>query len=271
MSVFLPNGLGQSTGDSLAVNKPLQVSGNVWYVHNTGSDAYNGRDATKPLATIGQAYTNASDYDIVVLKDGHAETRTTALTISKSLLIVGGGTSGGKPTVKITNNSAAASLFIIDDPAIQIRNVWINANAQTNAASRIKVQDEHFQMIGCYVECGATDTGTAVELVSGDANACVFKTTTFISTATVVTAQPESAVKISGAGTVLHLYFQDVTVSGGTVGWSNFYAIDLSSGTLTHLKGENTNLLLGSDVNIASAATGIFSLGTVTGGSRVNW
>ena len=62
-----PNGLGQSLGDTLATTYPLHMSGQVWYVlSTTGVDAASprGLDATRPLATFGQAYSNASNNDI---------------------------------------------------------------------------------------------------------------------------------------------------------------------------------------------------------------
>lgn len=268
----LPNGVGESTGDTLATAKPLLISGDVWYVHgSTGSDAYNGRDATKPLATLGQAHTNATSGDIIVLKDGHTETLTSLLSITKTVTIVGGGTSGGKPTVKLTNNSAAAGLLdLVTGGAAELRNIWFNANAQTNAVARVKISSAAVKIIGCYFECGATDTGPAIEMVGANAGGLI-RNTTLISTATVLTAQPESAIKLTGGTGMSWLTLDGVVVDGGTVGWSNFYAVDLSAALNIVLRVESMSLLRGSDMKVHTSTTGHIHVATTTGGSRVNW
>ncbi|MEY4931756.1 MAG: hypothetical protein RLZZ403_76, partial [Pseudomonadota bacterium] len=105
MTISYPNGIGGSTGDSLALAKPLMMSGSVWYVDSaTGTDAAGsaGKDRSKPLATLATAVSNASDDDIIVFFDGHEETLTSAQTLGKRLSLIGEGSDAGVPTVTFT-------------------------------------------------------------------------------------------------------------------------------------------------------------------------
>lgn len=81
----------------------LFTTGKVFYVNSsTGSDGNLGTDPDMPLATIGQAQTNAvaNRGDIVVVMPGYTETRTAALTLSKAgVTYVGLGTGSLKPTI----------------------------------------------------------------------------------------------------------------------------------------------------------------------------
>ena len=264
-----PNGAGDSLGDAVVTQKPLYVSGNIWYVHNsTGTDAASpaGQNRNKPLATLAQAVTNAANDDIIVLMDGHTETVTAVQTVNKRLVIAGAGLSSGKPTAKLTVNAAAASLLSFTAEYCQLRNVWIEENAMANSSPKINVAANHFRMVGCYVEANGNDDATCLQLNTG-ATYCSLESTTFVSTSTSSASQPESAIKTAGSG-VTQLEMQDVTLDGGTVGWSNRYALDDESALLTRIKAHGLSLLNGSNCSF-SDAVGWVSLGTVTGGSVV--
>ncbi len=268
MANVLSNGLGESAGDLLATCDPLILSGVVWWVDSaTGTDGASpaGRSASAPLATLAQAVTNASSHDIIAFKSGHAETLTAAQTLSKSLTLVGLGSSGGLPTVKFTNNQAAANLFTVSGADVQLRNIWIEENAQACATARITVTGARFRMMGCYVQCGATDTGPAVSLGSG-ADSSDFVNTTFISTGTAIASRPESAVKNAAAVSGLRMY--GVTFSDGTYGFSNPYALELSTAAVTRFEGENVSFLLGADANFHASQTGWLNPQTSTGSAR---
>lgn len=267
-------GAGESLGSWLATSSPLYISGNVWYVHaTTGTDAASpsGQDRSKPLATIAQAVTNAADHDIIVLLDGHTQTITAVQSLAKKLMIVGGGqSSDGKPTVKLTLNAAAASLFTASVTDVMLANIWFNANAQTNASPKVHVTGGGFRMEGCYFECGATDTGAALRVdVAASAGGVRVVNTTFVSTATVTSAQPESAIK--SVSTADRLEFEGLVLDNGTVGFSNFYAMDLSAGAVTRIVAKQISLLRGADVKMHASSVGVINPSTTSGGPRVEW
>jgi len=268
---LFPNGLGESSADSLVVNAPFYTTGNVWYVNaTTGTDAGTsaGQNRMKPLATIGQAYTNAADGDVIVLMDGHTQTLTAALTIAKRVLIVGGGESDGKPTVKLTLNAAAASLFNVTAAGVEIRNVWFEENAQTNASAKVLVAGNRFRMKGCYFQCGATDTGSAVNI--GAVTTAEFDSTTFVSTATLTSAQPLRAVLMSDASAV-DVRFDSCVFDGGTVGFSGYWAVSADSVAVTALVFENCSLLRGADILANTGAVGWVGGISTTESALVNW
>jgi hypothetical protein len=135
--------------------------------------------------------------------DGHTETLTAVLNINKNLTIVGGGRTDGKPTVKFTmNNAANAIMFNITGtgtPAyVRLHNVWIEENLQANTGARIaSTCDTLFHMSSCYFECGQHDDGAAL-LLESSAGTALIENTTFISTATLNSARPHSAIQTSG-------------------------------------------------------------------------
>ena len=266
--ICYPNGAGESLGDALITEEPLYSTGSVWYVNSaTGTDAASpaGRNRSKPLATLEQAHTNASAGDIIVLMDGHSETLTSALTLSKAVAIVGAGKSSGKPTVKFTINSSSSYLFNVTGDDVQLKNIWIEENSQANALTKIVVSGDGFRMIGCYVEANDNDDAACLSVHAG--NGMRIESTIFISTSTTTTTQPKSAIEVTLESNDLEL--KDVTLDGGTVGWSDFYAFDATDNAINRLKATGVNLLNGSDMDL-TGSTGWLALGTLSGGSRVD-
>lgn len=251
----LPNGIGEALADSLVVNAPFYTTGLVWYVHHTGTDAAApaGRNRHAPLATLAQAQTNASDGDVVVLKDGHTEA-VTSLTITKRLVIVGGGESDGKPTVKISAGDANHALNITADGA-QLRNIWLEErNADTaNSDPRLTIAASRFTAVGLYIPCGQYDEGAATELATTESS-IRFKNCTWVSTASDGQTQPHSGLVSVAAVTQLQL--EGCVFDGGTVGFSNHWALDLSEGTVTDLNIESVSLLRGADALLAADTAG---------------
>lgn len=270
MTISYHNGIGGSTGDSLATTSPLTVSGNIWYVSSaTGTDAASpaGKNREKPLATLAQAVTNSADDDIVVFLDGHAETLTAAQTINKRLVFVGEGSDSGNPTVEFTNNQAAAVMFTVSADSVVFRNIQFNSNAQACSAVLINVTGADVGFIGCRWECGQYDDNYNLAIEAAD---CFLTDCTFISVATVTTAQPYCALG-SGTANFGELTLDGCVFSSGTVGFSNIYALDLSNSGASQIRASNISLLLGADVKLHASMTGYFGATTVTGGSRVDW
>lgn len=269
---FYPNGIGGTApGDSLDLARPLQTTGNVWYVSSlTGTNAASpaGQNREKPLATVAQAITNAVADDIIVFLPGHTETLTASQAVAKSLTFIGEGITGGLPAVSFTWNAAAGNMFNVTAAATEFRNLYFTAGQQNNSGFKIIMNGgaDDGLVRGCYFACGATDQGAAVILA---ANRVRIESSTFISTATLTSAQPLAAIMASGALTGLTM--KDVVVSAGTVGFSNYAAVDLTGGTWTRLRLEGISLLLGADMTIPAAATGRVNVQLSTGGSRVAW
>ena len=267
------NGIGGSTGDSLALAKPLSTSGNVWYVDSaTGVDAGSaaGQNREFPVFTIAQAITNSSDDDIIVCLDGHAETIVSVVSISKRLTIVGEGSSAGVPTVIITNNQAAGSMFAVAAINVQFRNIKFATNTQSCSVARVTTASTNTRFVGCYFACARYDDATAVLLNSG-ATYASFESCTFISTETThdLSTQPESAIK-SGAA-IADLSIADCVFSSGVSGFANFYAVDLSAGACTRVRMTGLSLLLGADIKLHASSTGYVNVQTTTGGAKVVW
>ena len=265
--ISLPNGIGADLGDALATAEPLLVNGDVWYVDSSnGDDTYDGRDRIKPFATLGQAVTDSSAGDIIVLKDGHAETLTAAIAVNKNLTIVGAGQSDGKPTVKLTNNQAAGEMLTITGSYVQVLNIWFEEQAKTCSEAKISADCTHFRMRGCYLECDGNSGDSALKLAG---TVVEIRNTTIISTATALTAQPLAAVLVTGA--LGSLITDGFVVDGGTVGWSRYHGIDISAATITMMYLEGLSLLRGTDLKALEASGGYINAATVSGGARIDW
>lgn len=270
MANIYPNGAGGGTGDIWSTCSPLYASGVVWYVQSTtGTDAASpaGRNREKPLATLAQAITNASDNDVIVLLQAHTETKVATFTVSKKLTIVGEGSSSGVPTVTLICGFVG-SLFTITAANVELRNIKIPTSSVANSTTRITNDQTDFVMDGCYVECGANDTAAALTLAAG-ADRARIRNTTFISTATLTSAQPESAIKVAAA--ISDLELEGLTLSAGTVGFSNYFALDASAAAVTRIRARGVSLLLGADMKLHASSTGRVNVQTTTGGSRVEW
>lgn len=263
-----PAGYGEPAGDTLLQAKPLLTTGDVWYVlSTTGVDAAApaGKQRLKPLATVGQAVTNSADGDDIVLMAGHTETRTTALAVNKRVRIIGGGSGAARP--RLTLNSAGSIQINITVSRVQLRNLFITVNQQANPNARITVAASDCRIKDCYIECGATDTQAAIDLVTGG-DRCRIDGTTIISVATLITAQPVGAIRLVNALT--DLVTDGLIVDGGTVGWSTQFAVDLSAAIITNLVMENTSLLRDSDIGLnASTTPALVHVGTSSGSVRV--
>jgi len=257
-----PNGIGGTTGDSLATADVLHTTGDVWYVHSgTGADAASpaGKQRTAPLATLAQAMTNAADGDDIVFLSGHAQTLTAVATISKVLRLIGEGSGSNRP--RFTRNHASAKLFDVTAGPVELRNLFFPADSQTNATATVTVGSVYFYMKDCYFERGATNTGPAI--TTGANDGWWICSSTFVSTST--TTAPYSAMTIGGN----YGHIVDCILDGGTKGWSNQYALDNTGSVSARVKIENISLLNDSDIGLNSSTQGSVTLGTCSGSARV--
>lgn len=271
--INLPNGAGETTGDSLVTNSPLEYSGIIWYVSSLlGTDAVSpkGQNRNAPLATLGQANTNAASGDMIVLMAGHAETLTSTITVSKNLIIVGAGTTGSKPSVKLTNNQASGALLHFTGAYYELRNVWFPTNTVANDIAMVRsVVTESGLVKGCYFEFDANDDAPGISFGGGGSHS--FRGTTFIVTGTNRADQPFCAVQNAEAVTTPLADFEGTIFDGGVAGFSNFFALDLSINAVTRITAEGVSALNGADLKIPEATNGYLNVGTSTGAARVDW
>lgn len=262
-----PNGYGQSLGDRLVTSRPVMTSYITYFVSSTsGSDSNDGLDPDTAFATLAHAISVAAgNTTVIVLMSGHTETLTATLTPTAGTIIVGAGSSGGKPTVKLKMNAAATIMFTCSNSGVQIRNIWFQSNQQTNSSSRVKFTGINGRVIGCYFECAATDTGASLEFGTGGSGGTV-KDTTFISTATVTSALPAAGLTVTAALTDISI--DNVTFNEGSVG---FNGVALScSATVTRLRAEDLAFVNGSSA-LFGASTGIVTPTTTTGGASISY
>lgn len=273
---YYPNGIGGAApGDSLDLCKPLQTSGNVWYVSSlTGTDATAGvptagQNREKPLATLGLAVTNAADGDIIVMLPGHTQTLTLTQTLLKRLTLIGEGVTNGKPAVSLLANMPALNLLQIGAPNCEIRNIYFPQQTVPNVNPKVNVGDVDCLIKGCYFECGANDQNAAVAIQSSRAR---IESSTFISVATSITTQPKMAISTFAGSNITGFTMKDTVISSGPYGYSNYAAVDLTLGAaISQVVMENISLLLGADMVLLPATTGRINVQLATGGSRVQW
>lgn len=264
-----PNGLGQNLGDQLVTERPLHTNYKVSFVSSvTGSDTNTGKDPDAAFATLGHAVTDeGGTAGIIVLLSGHTETMTAAVTPPAGTIIVGAGSSGGRPTVKLTMNNPNTAMVIASANGVQVRNIWFCPNLQDSNISRVLFLSGADGLVsGCYFECGGHDLAGAVEVSTGGNNVTI-DGCTFISTATSSAVRPSNGIQVSA--NVADLTVTNCIFSEGSNGYSgNAFNCNV---TVTRLRGENLAFLLGADALIGASTTGIFMPTTTTGSSIVTW
>jgi len=153
----LPNGIGETQGDTLATCKPVILSGSVRYVHSgTGDDSggNDGLDKEAPLATLVAAIDVAQDYDWIVLLSGHDETLTEPLEILlEGIQIIGAG--AVRPLIRTHTPSSGVSLL---GYFIHIRGVDFPAATAPNAGAKVFISGDHCRMTDCTLTMGAEDS-----------------------------------------------------------------------------------------------------------------
>lgn len=263
-----PTGAGGSSGSTLATAYPLLCSGSIWYVSSSaGTDAASprGKERIRPLATLAQAITNAAANDIIVCMSGHTETLTAVQTIATAgLTILGEGTGNDRP--RFTRN-VNDFLWDITGAGVTIDNIYFVASSTATTSAKVRTAGATTIINNCYFQQGANDTGPALQFITGAGTARI-TSTTFISSATAVSAQPESAVKVTNALTTMDM--DTVVFDGNTTGWSNVYAFS-GDAAITRLRAVNIDLLNDSDMILATGTVGHVTIRNKTGSARVVW
>lgn len=266
------SGIGGSAGPTLATSAPILCSGDIWYVGSAATGAADaaaprGKERIRPLATLGQAITNSAANDVIVLLVSHAETLTATQTIGKAGLTIIGESSGTTRPTFTRNIAANGQLFDITAAGVTLQNLFFKTATTANTGAMVRTNSAYTQLIDSYFECGTLDDGPQFETITG-ASQVRIKGTTFISTATAPSDQPDSAIKVTNAITDLEL--DTVTINGASSGWANPYALNIA-GAVTRLRATQLSLLNDSDVTIVTGSVGYVQLGTTSGSARVVW
>lgn len=263
-----PSGIGQTLGDSLVTGRPLVSSYTAYFVNSVGGDDTNntGLDANNPFATLSKAVSAAATATvtpIIVLMSGHTETMTSTVTPSVGTIIVGGGASGGLPTVKLKMNASNTIMLTCSAAGVQVRNVWFQSNVQASNVARVKFTGINGFISGCYFECGQLDNAAGLEFGTGGSGG-ISQSCTFISTAALTTGKPTSGLLVSAALTDIAVLAG--SFSDGVFGFTTnaFH----TTATITRLRADFA-LLLGANASLGSA-TG-YAMVTSTGSGALSY
>lgn len=269
-STYLPNGLGELTGDELVITEPWYTDGVVRYFDSTnGDDTNTGLERLQPLKTL-QTYLNGiapAARDILVLADGFSELLDDDIGLFEGTVIVGAGkTADGGPTCRLSSNSAVDSIFDVSVANVEFRNIIFDRVLLNSTTPIISVTGGDNALIrDCRFEMGNLDGYAAVEFSGGDFHAITG--TIFLVTDTSGTRPQEGlrcVVDVAG------LLLEDVTFDGGTLGFEGGIGADLTGVAKTFLRIESLDLLLGADMRLTEASDGrIQDLSDVTGAGRL--
>lgn len=255
---------GATSGAPLLTREPIVASGQHWYVSSlTGSDAVSprGLDRIRPLATLAQAHTNATAGDTIILLENHSETLSSAQTFNKAGIRVRSEGSGN--TRARFTASAAINMFDVTAAGVWFENVYFPASTAA-ATARIRIATAGTRIYGCYFQCGASDTSAAVKYITGAGQAEI-RSTSFVSSATSVSAQPAIGVEVVNAMSDLNL--DTVVFDGGSYGWSD-YAFK-GTAAITRLYGIDLSLLNDSDLYLATSSVYEIHVANQSGSARM--
>lgn len=252
-SRFLENGLA-STGDTVLDGEIITTGATLWVDSVNGNDS-NAGTKESPLATLAAAITaaTASNGDIIVIKSGHTETLTSAITVSKAGLKIYGLGSGSSAPNFVCN--AAIDCFDVTGAAVELNNLYFPVGTTAGNNSRINIGATGVRIKGCTFACGQYDQNTITIPAAGTyarIESCAFS---------VSADGPDAAILVESASAV-GLYVASCTFDGSTYNWDNG-AIYSAAAHLNFYYLNNTlsnNALI---VHTSSTAKGIL-YGTVT-------
>lgn len=254
--IILPNGVGETLGDTLVTSGPLQASGSVLYVSSvTGDSGSTGVNKARPIDNLTNALTAASNGDIIVLLDGHTETLAGAITISKNVVIVASGSASGIPSVTFTASGSGYNYFTITGAGVQLRNIKFLARAVSDSTPRVLVNNvANVRVIGCYFDCSGLDTGAAISVAASTTGFCC-ESSTFVATNTAANPAPGPGIDLAGATTDTRL--KGLVFDGGTHGFTGGYGYSEFAAP-TRRFAEQISMLRGADAFLSTTAAQSF-------------
>jgi hypothetical protein len=226
MATTIESGLASSTSgaDSFIQNDLITTGAVIWVDSVNGSDSNSGLEQ-KPLATLGQAITNATanNGDIIVIKSGHTQTLTSSITVNKAgLKIFGIGSGSSAP--QFTVNAAIDGINITANN-VEINNLYFPAGTTATNTARINIDAASVLIKACTFLCGAYDSDTITITSNGlyaKVESCSF---------TVTALGPVRGISIESASAA-GIWMKSLSFNGGTnLNWSTA-AI---SSTVAHL------------------------------------
>jgi len=144
------------------------TTGNVFFVDDAGSDSGYGTEPDASFATIDYAIERctASHGDVIFVKEGHAETVTTAITLDViGVTIIGLGHGDKRPTITV---NGAVNLLNITAADNRIHNVRFATGSSVTAATRFaRVAASNILIQGCQFEM-SYDMYHNIVTISGD-------------------------------------------------------------------------------------------------------
>lgn len=262
---YWANGLG-ATASLFGTKQNFATTGKVWFVDSeTGTDGSHGENEKYPVATLGQAVTNAADGDTVVLASTHDETISgSTLSISKRLNILGSGSSSGIPMPRIRCTPAQGVALLTGADGSVVSNVRFSTPGESDIVVYLNGVDG-VVLDGCYFD--VSDEGDSGGLLSLNGTSLVrVVRCSFVSAAT---EENPAVTGVSLAGTS-HTLFDECVLDAGLYGWASGIAMTASDAQ-TALQLRDLTLLRGSDVSVHASSTGCFNVSSVSGQGRVIW
>jgi len=152
-----PNGVSSFGLPVLPGNGIPTTTGDVYFVHSsTGSNGYDGKEPSRPKATIDQAVNlcTASQGDVIIVMPGHAETISAATSLVldvAGISIIGLGHGRNRPVLSF---SATASRIPISAANILVSGL-VFLGAVANIVSGVTITANDVTLRGCDFEVGS--------------------------------------------------------------------------------------------------------------------
>lgn len=195
-----PHGIS-SFGMPVFGSGDVLTTGNIWFVDSDttyGSDSNSGETPTDAFLTIDYAIgkCTANNGDIIIVKEGHAETVTTAITADiAGVTILGLGHGDKRPTITVNAAIPGLNVTAVD---CKFHNLQFVAGSSITAATRIlRVAANGAKFTGCQFSMPydmyhmiVVFKGDEVEFVN-----CVFKN----SVTTNASVHPQTGLLVIGA------------------------------------------------------------------------
>lgn len=249
-----------SAGPLLATYGSNYFSGSIFWLDNsasTASDANAGTEPELPLATLNQAFTNASANDTIIIGASHQETISSTITLAKAFMrIVGLGSGTSRP--RLTSN-VAGSLLTPTASGVSIENIQFPA-ATAASTGKVVIQAAATNCLvrDCTFDLGATDAAGVLAAGAGTRlSNCTF---------TAVASRPTLGLNINVA--FADGWFEGLTFDGGSYGWTQ--PAFSASAAPTRLTMVNCRLLNRSDLLFVTGSSyQMFGLRTDNTGCRI--
>ena len=247
-----------TTGDALLTSGDVYVRSNQLYTIDSvnGSDSTGDGSTELPYASLSHAITtNGNAEDVYLLKSGHTETLSSAITLSSNahMTIIGEGDPAG---TGVEIQCEVSTSISVGSAGTEFRNIkFTNSTALTSGQEPIQVNSvDGVSFVNCRFESGDTlkDTASGFVVVDATADWTRFVDCTFISTATTTANRPQAALVTSGAEGLL---LSNVTFNGGTKGYSS-WAFDASAAAESYLRGDLITLSGGADIHVHADSDG---------------